>query len=361
MGGEEVRQGVPRRVVRSIGVVLAVVASVTALPFTAQARPIACGSVLTRSVVLTHDLLGCQGDGLVVGASGITVDLGGHTVAGLVSDDSVGIRNAGKTDVLVKNGVVREFERGVQLTGVTGNRLRGLTVELNASDGIDLNGSSGNQILGGQIRDNFHGVLLRDGSAGNLVAKAVLQGNHGAGIRLEGATGNRVTGNIVNGNGSAAEPLTSQILLVGSRRNRLDGNDVSASSTIGIVLIDADRNLLEHNLVGWVGSDGNVGGISLLADSDRTLLQDNTVANNRPGDGVFVEVGSQYTLLRSNLASGNGDDGIQVDEPATRIVANSANDNDDLGIEAVAGVTDGGGNTATGNGNTAQCLNVRCS
>ena len=177
---------VPRRVVRWTGVVLAMVASVTALPLTAQAAPIACGSVVTRSVVLTRDLLGCQGDGLVIGASGITVDLGGHTVAGLVSDDSVGIRNPGKGNVVVKNGVVRSFERGVQLTGATGNRLRGLTVELNGSDGIDLDHADGNQILGGEIRDNFTGVLLRNGSAGNLVARAVLQGNRGAGIRLEG-------------------------------------------------------------------------------------------------------------------------------------------------------------------------------
>jgi parallel beta-helix repeat protein len=351
---------VRRRVVRSIGAVLAVVAGVTVLPSTALARPIACGSVVTRSVVLTHDLLGCQGDGLVVGASGITIDLGGHAVAGLLSDDSVGIRNAGRAHVLVKNGVVRGFERGIQLTGATGNRLRGLTVELNGSDGIDLNHASDNQILGGEIRDNFTGVLLRDGSAGNLVANTVLQGNHGAGIRLELATGNRLTGNIVNGNGSAVEPLTGQILLVSSRRNRLDTNDVSASSTIGVVLIGSDGNQLRGNQVGFVGSDGNVGGISLLSDSDRSLLQDNTVADNRPGDGIFVEVGSDRTSLRNNLASGNGDDGIEVDDPDTRIVGNRADDNDDLGVEAVAGVTDGGGNTAKGNGNPVQCLNLRC-
>jgi len=33
---------------------------------------------------------------------------------------------------------------------------------------------------------------------------------------------------------------------------------------------------------------------------------------------------------------------------------------EDLGIEAVAGVTDGGGNHAAGNGNPAQCTNVDC-
>jgi parallel beta-helix repeat protein len=351
---------VPRRAVRWTGVLLALVAMVTVMASTGQAAPIACGSVVTRSVVLTRDLIGCQGDGLVIGASGITVDLGGHTVAGLVSDDSVGIRNPGKARVVVRNGVVRSFERGVQLTGATGNRLRGLTVELNAAEGIDLDHADGNQVLGGQVRDNFTGILLRGGSAGNLVARAVLQGNRGAGIRLEEATGNRVTATIVNGNGSAAEPLTGQILLTRSDRNRLDGNDVSASSTIGIVLVDADHNQLRRNQVGFVGSDGNVGGISLLADSDRNLLLDNVVANNRPGDGVFVEAGSHRTVVAGTLATGNGDDGIQADDPGTRLVANTANDNDDLGIEAVAGVTGGGGNAATGNGNPAQCRNVRC-
>jgi hypothetical protein len=71
------------QVVRSVGVALVLVASVTLVTSTAQARPIGCGSVVTHDVVLTRDLLGCQGDGLVIGASGITVNLGGHTVAGV--------------------------------------------------------------------------------------------------------------------------------------------------------------------------------------------------------------------------------------------------------------------------------------
>jgi hypothetical protein len=34
--------------------------------------------------------------------------------------------------------------------------------------------------------------------------------------------------------------------------------------------------------------------------------------------------------------------------------------NGDLGIEAVAGVADGGGNKARGNGSPAQCTNIAC-
>ena len=38
-----------------------------------------------------------------------------------------------------------------------------------------------------------------------------------------------------------------------------------------------------------------------------------------------------------------------------------ANDNGDRGIEAIAGVTDGGGSRASGNDNPVRCVGVRCS
>jgi hypothetical protein len=42
------------------------------------------------------------------------------------------------------------------------------------------------------------------------------------------------------------------------------------------------------------------------------------------------------------------------------LTRNRANGNGDLGIEAVAGVTDKGGNRASGIGNPAQCQGVAC-
>jgi parallel beta-helix repeat protein len=55
------------------------------------------------------------------------------------------------------------------------------------------------------------------------------------------------------------------------------------------------------------------------------------------------------------------DDGIDVHGTGTRLRDNRADGNGDFGIDAVAGVTDLGGNTATGNGNPLQCRNVFCS
>jgi len=41
-------------------------------------------------------------------------------------------------------------------------------------------------------------------------------------------------------------------------------------------------------------------------------------------------------------------------------MAERASQNVDLGIEAVVGVIDGGGNRAFGNGNPLRCVNVTC-
>jgi hypothetical protein len=54
----------------------------------------------------------------------------------------------------------------------------------------------------------------------------------------------------------------------------------------------------------------------------------------------------------------NGDDGIDIDGigSGVALTRNHAWFNGDLGIEAVPGVTDGGGNWAKHNGDLAQCV-----
>jgi hypothetical protein len=49
-----------------------------------------------------------------------------------------------------------------------------------------------------------------------------------------------------------------------------------------------------------------------------------------------------------------------VNSSSTTIARNIANHNGNLGIEAIPGVIDGGGNHAAGNGNPLHCTNVMC-
>ena len=68
---------------------------------------VSCGQLITESALVTNDLLDCLGNGLVIGASGITLDLDGHTIDG--TGLGVGILNNGFDDVTITNGFVQEF------------------------------------------------------------------------------------------------------------------------------------------------------------------------------------------------------------------------------------------------------------
>jgi hypothetical protein len=94
-----------------------------------------------------------------------------------------------------------------------------------------------------------------------------------------------------------------------------------------------------------------------------TVLGANIVSAAQSDDIVVNEdhVGPVTdTLLDGNITLGAGDDGIDVQTASTTLRRNIANNNGDLGIEAVPGVEDGGGNHAHNNNNPQQCPNVNC-
>ncbi len=72
-----------------------------------------CGTVVTQNAFLTKNLH-CVGQaGVVVGASGITIDLRGFTLRGDRSSDDGIDDTGGYNKVTIKNGVVRNFDEGV--------------------------------------------------------------------------------------------------------------------------------------------------------------------------------------------------------------------------------------------------------
>ena len=81
---------------------------------------VTCGQTLTHSIRLANDLTNCAGDGLIVGADGVTVDLNGHAIDGDgtpgATGPDVGILDTGRNGVTIKGGTVREFDRGVVST-----------------------------------------------------------------------------------------------------------------------------------------------------------------------------------------------------------------------------------------------------
>src|SRR3954468_9415828 len=92
----------PRRVV-IVAIAAALTGAAFAAPAFGAARP-ACGDVITSNTTLRADLRDCPGDGLVIGADGITLDLNGHTIGGdaISGGDDVGIRDDGHHGAVIR-------------------------------------------------------------------------------------------------------------------------------------------------------------------------------------------------------------------------------------------------------------------
>jgi large repetitive protein len=159
---------------------------------------IPCGQVLTQSTLVTNDLSECPGDGLVIGADRIIVDLDGHTIDGVGL--GTGIRNDGYKSVTVKNGTVRDFDYGVQLLSETRhNVIERLTLERNQLAGIELfDAGEGNEIRTSTLEDNGEGIALVSGTRGTVVADNTMTRNGGASLLVRDSDDNRVERNTVN-------------------------------------------------------------------------------------------------------------------------------------------------------------------
>jgi Tol biopolymer transport system component len=83
-----------------------------------------------------------------------------------------------------------------------------------------------------------------------------------------------------------------------------------------------------------------------------------------PGDGVWSPDGARLAFAGLDIKDVETGEWTTVGNDTNSLVSlarNHANANFDLGIEAGAGVTDGGGNRAAGNGDPAECAGVSCS
>jgi parallel beta-helix repeat protein len=292
-------------------------------------RTVACGDTITESVRIANSLLDCPADGLVVGAPGITIDLGGHRIDGVgaSNSDAAGIRNdPGLAGVTIRNGVVTQFHDGVRLVFAAGNSLSGLRLLQNDA-GIRLVSSDGNQVRGCVATDNGNGFSVEGFSRNNTFVGNDASGNFYDGFYVE-ESGGAFIGNTASANDSYGFELFS------AKGALLKGNVVRANRGAGIVIdLDSAENVLKGNRSSGNGTHG----IEVFSGTGNVLTRNFFEEN--AGHGIRSD--TSQLELRANRADRNG-------------FANGNADGVGLGILVPAGAVQSG-NKAIGNDDGREC------
>jgi parallel beta-helix repeat protein len=155
-----------------------------------------CGATILDDLKLDHDL-SCTGDGLIVGADGIRIDLNGYTLGG--SGVGAGVVVTGRKNVSISGGTVWNFAVGVRVNTTTDVVIKQNDFVANP-EGIDLqSGSVGNTIKNNAFRDSItRGIMLRSNSRENDIKNNTFTGNR-LGILVFGGINNTLKQNIISG------------------------------------------------------------------------------------------------------------------------------------------------------------------
>ena len=167
-----------------------------------------CGTSITENLKLKEDLV-CSGNGIRVGADGITIDLNGHRIIGPgTALPTVGIVIGGHSHVkIVGPGTVTKFRTGILIASSDHVKVEKLKIVENgrlvpsfaSSDGIRVWSSTNVKIEDAKIERNGNDGVELMSSTGVEIEESKIREN-GAGIHFVGSTGNSVEENKITRN-----------------------------------------------------------------------------------------------------------------------------------------------------------------
>ncbi|GEM_PF-5451814 len=359
------------------GAALAGLVAVAAGP--ASAQPLACGTTLTASVTLTANL-DCSADtttsALIIGAAGVTVNLGGHKIIGPgATAETIGIDDtAGYSDLTVEYGTLSDFYADVSAEGTETTSLTGLLVKkittTTSVPGVDYTGVYGDYLDGAGIHsvtadDPYFGVDL-DNSLDSTVSYSHAV-NADYGFYDYSGTGNTWSHNtVVNAEYGIVDASASGTTI---KANTVSGyyygifdngpGSVISGNHLSNLYIAIYQEYATGGTVSRNSGTGNAWGIYAFEPSEETYT------GNSFGSGqVGIETDyPQSETLTGNVTSHNSSTGVYIfSNGAATGYAATMNGNtgsyNRFGLYSQF-LTSGTGNHATGN-KVINCYNVTC-
>jgi parallel beta-helix repeat protein len=358
----------------------------------AMASAVRCGDTITADTRLESDLTDCPNNGIVIGADHVTLDLNGHLIDGDGRPFSAcpkkrfcdfGVVDVGHTGVTVMHGSVREFDVGAVVGNTRHSRVVGISSSGNRFGALSLFDSEDSLVQDssgdGSTARHGGGIFLSSSHRIRILHDSFRR-NRESGIHVTGSTHNLIEGNRLSDNKQFG------IVLGHAERNRVRANRIVRDGLIGINVAPGNRNVIARNFVSHLRrTRGRERSVAIEVDGgNRNLIARNSVLDT-PGsaivlgydvirgnvvranrirragaDGVQIEETARRTRVTDNLVIASGGDGFDIKNPTTTLAENRAWWNGRLGIDAVAGVIDGGGNLAGHSGDPRQCTQISC-
>jgi parallel beta-helix repeat protein len=274
--------------------------------------------------VLTGNLECSNGPGLIVGADGITIDLGNKMISCLGSplacqgnSLAVGIDVGSHKNVTINGpGKIDGFDTGIKIDGGDRVTIKGLTVTGPPANFFAVRGTATGILVenvgcpgtilidGNDVSWHRFGIRLVKASCVKIQRNIVHWNNNGGteafGILLSGASGNTITNNTVTENGynNSYDPTT------GAETGLFDAGIALAGfeDVPGVVSVESTGNRISQNTVDLNCGDGIAARIGAMGNT----ISNNAAFNNpqrTPGSMSSCAWPSPTTIVNSDLAA----------------------------------------------------------
>lgn len=313
---------------------------------TAEASHVGCGTVITADTTLDSDIGPCSGNGIIIGADNITLNLNGHEVLGNSDEGAAGefagIRLPFRTGVTVigsrgrvATGRVTGFEAGVVVNGGSGNTIGNLVIQDNV-------GPKGFEVLGGTpFAELGDGIAIFNSARNRVTNNVIARNGHYDGIAVLGigSDSNVIQRNLIEDSVGIAENRT------------LSGVGVIVNTFLDLEDIQRGESVYDNRVIGNTIRRNNGSGVSNISNVNGRVVGNHIEDNGSPyyksfdaylqeypAHGIGIRAGQEarqntQMYVADNTVVHNGLDGIIVQSDENRVQSNEVIDNGIFGIE----------------------------
>ena len=225
-----------------------------------------CGDTITANTTLTANLTGCAVNGLVIGASDVTLDCTGHTISG--TGAGYGISMSSRINVTLRNCIVSNFSTAVYLEYSSNNTLVNNSIG-NSQRGFDIWFSSNYNNITENVAHQIsqEGITIYSSSRFNVIERNTVYDVNSKGIYLEG----------------------------GSSSNNFIINNTIHNVALGIDT-DSSNNMINYNIISNISGRG-----AHLYYVINNTLNNNNIVN--ASSGIYLQYSSNNTFVNNSITA----------------------------------------------------------